>query len=93
MKKTTTITATLIAAALFAGTASANDQQSEDILHGGGQVASGKFEPYVQIEAGPQETGDYLLWNQHETEGVNRAESFVQGESNQDNRDDLRDRV
>ena len=93
MKKLTTIT-TLIAAAMFAGSVSAaGDKQSEDIVYGNGAAPNSAAESYVQIEAKPQETGDFLLWNLHQTESINGSSSFVQGVNDQDNRDDLRDRV
>jgi hypothetical protein len=93
MKKTITLSATLIAAALFAGSAAASDKQSEDILHGQGKVPTTASAMFVQFEAAPKETGDYLIWNLHQTEAVNRSDAYVQGRSDQDNRDNLRDRV
>ena len=93
MKKITTITTTLIAAALFAGSAAASNKQAEDILYGQGRVPTTAAEKYVQIEAAPKETGDYLLWNLHQSESLNRSDVYVQGVSNQDDRDNLRDRA
>ena len=94
MKKTISITATVIAASLFAASASAaGDKQAEDIVHGHGKSPSSTAEMYVQFEAAPKEVGDFLLWNLSRSEGVTRSDVYVQGRSNQDNRDDLRDRV
>jgi hypothetical protein len=94
MKNPTLITATLIAAALFAGAASANsDKGYEDILHGSGELPSASAEGFVRIDSRQEGYDSYLLWNLHQIESVDSAPAFVRGDSDQDNRDDLRDSV
>ncbi|MCP5406862.1 MAG: hypothetical protein H6963_03905 [Chromatiaceae bacterium] len=94
MKKTITVTAALIGAAILSGPASAfTDKQSEDILHGNGAVQPSRGEPYIHTFAGPKETEGYLLWNLRETKGVGSIDAYVFTGNDRDNRDDLIDNI
>ena len=93
MKKTINYTAALITVALFSGTAVANQQQAEDILHGNGAVTASSFSPYIQVDQGPRGTEGDLLSNLHEVAPSAVFIPYVRVESNQDNRDDLLNQV
>jgi len=97
MKKTITYTAALLSVALFSGTAAASSNvgqdQSEDILHGSGAVASSPSTPYVRVDSGPQGTETDLLSNLHEIERSSKFMPYVQTDGDMDNRDDLIDQV
>jgi len=97
MKKTITYTAAFLSVALFSGFANASSNvgqdQSEDILHGSGKVASIPSTPYVQVNSGPKGTETDLLSNLHEVEQSSKFVPYVQTEGDRDNRDNLIDQV
>ena len=94
MNKIIATTATLISAALFAGTAAAaNGELDQEIVHGNATVESSSHAPYVRSDSGPKGTETDLISNLNRIERSGKFTPYVQTEGDRDNRDDLIDNV
>jgi len=96
MKKTITITASLLAVSLFSAAASANSfgQDVEgDILHGKGAVAASPATPYVASAGIQNGIETDMLSNLHEIQPSSDFQQYELISGEQDNRDNLRDQV